>query len=154
MGDNTLSDKIKEAIQTELSGQVAGELKDFIAEAEMDKEQLMIAKEEIAALDVDREELKDRIRVFEKLELDATQIDASFINLEKGQNDLRRNEEILDIKGAHAQERVEEIRSLVEIIFKNPTVRRRVIDKSSGTDAVTGQYFSNNHEVETTETTD
>ena len=105
-----LSEKIQEAIAQSLPAAVAGELKDFISQAEVDAKRRYELQLEVNNLQKENLRLRD-------LELSEIAVKSRESVVASIENAVTVKEQILTLREEHAKQRVEEIRSLTSTVF-------------------------------------
>ena len=108
----TITKAVQEAIDTNLSGEVAGRLKTFIKDAEITKSNLEIAMTNLHTT-------KTRLSEIEVFEHTYTDLRARETDIKAKEQKLNFEEKVLEIKTDCQNRRVEEIRGLVETVFRS-----------------------------------
>ncbi len=118
----TLDAKIAAAIQEHLPSAVAGELKTFIAEAEIVRQQLVARNKELEVANSTIDLLSTEKAAWERV----TQREVEVTAREKkvGEESERLDKEILKIKLEEACKRADTVTDLAKTVFRNPVITR------------------------------
>lgn len=148
-----MEDKLKEIIKQHLPQTVAGEMKEFVEQAEKDKKELERLKDlcekrakELDKLGIQIEGLKKGLNEFKAREEVIVKKEAELrsltISLEERSRGMR--EERLCIERDEATKRADVVTNLVSTIFRNPTVKKTVIEHEPIERDSYDSYYCNN----------
>lgn len=123
--DQILSSAVQEAIRSNLSGVVAGELSDFIEKAKKQVVELERMREDRARLTKSVDELQARLNAHLELGARETALSEREKTVQASELTLLKREATLDAKVAQAE--LGGVRYSMEAFLKNTTVRQTVV---------------------------
>lgn len=134
---NNLSSAVQEAIQKDLPGLVAGELKDFIVAAEDTANKLQRRQEELAASQREVQILRDTLAQHRDIAVREAEVEKQVKAVQEKEMSLLRREAALEGKLAYAE--LQGVKDTMSHFLRNVTVRQNVVaDVAKAVDGMPG----------------
>lgn len=149
----SISQSVQDAINKELPSMVAGELRDYIAQAEQWKRDSASRADQVTALMAELSATKAKLDELKQLKLDSEALDKRKLELDEQQREMKVV--MAELKVHEAISRSNDIFNLVDRLFRNVEVKRSLAGNMPYYTPPTGQGsggFIGQQNVQTTTT--
>lgn len=142
-----LKKQINTAIEKDLPNQIGTVLKEKLAQAEKDAEEIITLRKQVEKFEKSKKEMIEEINQHNSLDFKKREIEAQ----EKTLNEKKRDQRVFEaeLKVKEADKRAEEMYGIVQTVFKSPVYRKNSFGNASSYDA---NGYLQNHPTNNDET--